>query len=47
MSGKFFELVNSVTPDLAHCREILEKVPFLMKKCFLLPEAENILRDAD
>ena len=46
MSGKFFELVNSVTPDLAHCRQILEKVPFLMKKCFLLPEAENILRDA-
>ena len=45
MSGNFLELVNLVVPDISHCRKILEKVPFLMKKCFLLPEAENIIKD--
>ena len=45
MSGNFLELVNLVIPDISHCRKILEKVPFLMKKCFLLPEAENIIKD--
>ncbi|MBR2364499.1 MAG: hypothetical protein IKA79_04800 [Lentisphaeria bacterium] len=46
MDIKWSELLECVSEDTQHGKEILGKLPFLAGKCFLSPEAENCLKQA-